>query len=120
MSSVYAVQPVEKEIRVLKLVGPEDAVTVPLTWERIVELEPGVLVLLEKVKAERPNWKNLFQIWMKYREELSALVGWRREDATHPELRSTAAFNLAQDKLLNSLREPEKQHEPIPNKSVKE
>jgi hypothetical protein len=102
----FTLRPREGEVRVLKFIHSE-AATTPLTWERIAELEPGVLVLLEKVAAERPTKRNFIRIWLKYVEQLSALVGWGREAATYSELLSSAAYNVVYDKLLNSLRDPE-------------
>ncbi len=94
-------------VRVLKAVDSEAAVTEPLTWERIAELEPGVLVLLEEIKAERPREYNDLLIWRNYKQRLCELVGWDREATSYPELRSSCAYNIVYDKLLNSLRDPE-------------
>jgi len=100
------VTPGKDGVRVLKAVDSEAAVTEPLTWERVAELEPKVLRLLEEIKAERPHEGNYLWIWGKYKQRLSELVGWGREATTHPALRSSAAYNIVYHKLLNSLRDP--------------
>jgi len=81
----------------------EATVTYPLTWERIAELEPCVEALLTEIQAECPTEWNYFRIWYGYKERLSELVGWDREKATHPELRSSAAYNVVYHKLLDCL-----------------
>lgn len=94
-------------VKVRKAVDSEAAVTELLTWERIAELEHKILGLLEEIKAERLREGNYLWIWGKYKQRLSELVGWGREVATHPELRSSAAYNIVYDKLLHNLRDPE-------------
>jgi hypothetical protein len=101
------VTPGKDGVRVLKAVDSEAAVTEPLTWERIAELEPKVLRLLEEIKTERPHEGNYLWIWGKYKQRLSEVVGWGREAATHPELGSSQAYNLVYDRLLHNLRDPE-------------
>jgi len=104
---VLTVTPGKDGVKVLKAVDSEAGVTEPLTWERITELEPRVLGLLEEIKAERPHEGNYLWIWRNYKQRLSDLVGWGREAATHCVLRSSAAYNIVYDKLLNSLKDPE-------------
>jgi hypothetical protein len=94
-------------VKVRKAIDSEAAVTAPLTWEKVAELEPKISGLLEEIKAERPREGNYLWIWGKYKQRLSELVGWGREVATHPELRSSAAYNIVYDKLLHNLRDPE-------------
>ena len=94
-------------VKVRKAVDSEAAVTELLTWEKVTELEHKVLGLLEEIKAERPREGNYLWIWGKYKQRLSELVGWGREVATHPELRSSAAYNIVYDKMLHNLRDPE-------------
>jgi hypothetical protein len=106
-SEVLTVTPGKDGVKVQKAVDSEAAVTEPLTWERIAELEPKVLGLLEEIMAERPHEGNYLWIWGEYKQRLSALVGWGRDAATNPALRSSAAYNVVYDKLLNSLRDPE-------------
>jgi hypothetical protein len=106
-SEVLLVTPGKGGTKVRKAVDSEAALTGPLTWERIAQLEPKVLALLEEIKAERPCEGNYLWIWGRYKQRLSELVGWDREAATHPELRSSAAYNVVYHKLLNSLRDPE-------------
>ena len=105
--AVLTVTPGKDGVKVRKALDSEAAVTAPLIWEKIAELEPKVLVLLDEIKAERPRESNYLWIWGKYKQRLSELVGWGREAATHPELRSSAAYNIVYDKLLKSLRDPE-------------
>ena len=81
--------------------------TEPLTWETIEEFEPDVLVLLNEIKTERPHEHNYLSIWQKYKERLSNLVGWWRDKTAHPQLRSSAAYNIVYRKLLDNLRDPE-------------
>lgn len=104
---VLTVTPGKGGVKVRKAADSEAAVTEPLTWERIAELEPKVLGLLQEIKAERPREGNYLWIWGKYKQRLSELVGWGREAATHPALRSSAAYNIVYDKLLNNLSDPE-------------
>jgi hypothetical protein len=104
---VLTVTPGEGGVRVRKAVDSEAAITHPLTWERIAELEPKVLGLLREIKAERPREGNYLWIWGTYKQRLSELVGWGRETAEHPELRSSAAYNLVYHMLLDNLRDPE-------------
>jgi hypothetical protein len=104
---VLTVTPGKGAVKVRKAVDSEAAITEPLTWERIAQREPKVLGLLKEIKAERPREGNYLRIWGRYKQGLSELVGWDREAATHPELRSSAAYNVVYDKLLNSLRDPE-------------
>jgi hypothetical protein len=94
-------------LTVRKAVDSEAAVTEPLTWERIVQREPKVLGLLKEIEAERPRESNYLWVWGRYKQRLSELVGWDREATTHPELRSSAAYNVVYHQLLNSLRDPE-------------
>jgi hypothetical protein len=103
---VLTVTPGKGGVKLRKAVDSEAAVTEPLTWENIAELEPQVLGLLDEIKAERPREGNCLWIWGKYKQRLSELVGWGREAATHPALRSSAAYNIVYDKLLNSLSDP--------------
>jgi hypothetical protein len=90
-------------IKISKAVDSEAAVTDPLTWERIIELEPRVAVFLTEIQAECPTDWNWPQVWYGYKERLSDLVGWDREKASHPELRSSAAYNIVYHKLLDCL-----------------
>jgi len=101
------VTPGKGGVKVRKAVDSEAAVTEPLTWETIAQREPKILGLLKEIKAERPREGNYLWIWGKYKQRLSELVGWDREAAAHPELRSSAAYNVVYHKLLNSLRDPE-------------
>ena len=96
----------ESGIRLSKTVDSEAAVTYPLTWERIAELEPGVAVLLSEIQAECPTYWNHLRIWGAYKERLSDLVGWFREEPSHPELRSSEAYNIVYHKLLDCLKDP--------------
>ena len=104
---VLTVTPGKGDVKVRKAVDSEAAVTEPLTWERIAELEPKVSGLLEEIKAERPHEGNYLWIWGKYKQRLSELVGWDRESGMHPALRSSAAYNIVYGTLLNDLRDPE-------------
>ena len=104
---VLTVAPDKGSVKVRKAVDSEAAVTAPLTWEKVAELEPKISGLLEEIKAERPREGNYLWIWGKYKQRLSELVGWGREVATHPELRSSAAYNIVYDELLHNLRDPE-------------
>lgn len=106
-SEVLTVTPGKDGVKVRKAVDSEAAVTERLTWEKVAELEPKVSGLFEEIKAERPREGNYLWIWGKYKQRLSELVGWGREVATHPELRSSAAYNIVYDKLLHNLRDPE-------------
>jgi hypothetical protein len=101
------VTPGKDGVKVLKAVDSEAAVTQPLTWKRIAELEPKVLGLLEGIKAERPHEGNYLWIWRNYKQRLSELVGWDREATTLPALRSSAAYNIVYDTLLHNLKDPE-------------
>ena len=89
--------------RLSKAVDSEAAVTYPLTWERIVELEPWVAVLLTEIQAECPTEWTWLRIWYRYKERLSELVGWYREAGSCPELSSSAAYNIVYQKLLDHL-----------------
>jgi hypothetical protein len=106
-SDVLTVTPGKGGVKVQKAVDSDAAVTQLLTWERIGELEPKVLGLLKEIKAERPHQGNYLWIWGSYKQRLSELVGWDREAATHPVLRSCAAYNVVYRKLLNNLSDPE-------------
>lgn len=106
-SQVFTVTPGRNGIKIFKTMNSEAAVTEPPTWEKIVELEPKVLVLLREIKAERPREYDYLSIWRKYKERLSDLVGWGAETAEYPELRSSAAYNIVYHKLLDSLKDPE-------------
>jgi hypothetical protein len=86
-----------------KAVDSEAAVTYPLTWQRIVELEPRVGVLLTGIQAECPTEWTWLRIWYGYKERLSEFVGWDREAAAYPELRSSAAYDIVYNKLLDCL-----------------
>jgi hypothetical protein len=74
-SEVFTVEPGKHGVKVLKQIDSEAAVTEPLTWQRIAELEPQVLVLLDEIRTERPHENNYFQIWYGYKDRLSDLVG---------------------------------------------
>ena len=74
-SKVLTVAPGKDGVKIFKTVDSEAAVTEPLTWERIAELEPQFLVLLREIKAERPREYDYLSIWRKYKERLSDLVG---------------------------------------------
>jgi hypothetical protein len=104
---VLTVTPGKGGVKVRKAVDSEAAVTEPLTWEKVAELEPKVSGLLAEIKAERPREGNYLWIWGKYKQRLSEVVGWSREAATHPALRSSAAYNVVYDKLFHNLRDPE-------------
>jgi hypothetical protein len=106
-SGVLTIRPGESGLKVLKAVDSEAAVVEPLTWERIAELEPGVVMLHDEIRTEHPHEGNYLAIWRKYKLRLSALVGWERVAATHPELRSSRAYNIVYDTLLNRLSDPE-------------
>jgi hypothetical protein len=93
-------------IKLFKAVDSEAAITYPLTWERIVKLEPGVEALLKEIQAECPTDGNYLRIWYGYKEHLSELVGWDRKEASHPQLHSSAAYNIVYHKLLDGLRDP--------------
>ena len=93
----------ESGIRLSKAVDSEAAVTYPMTWERIAELEPGVAILLTEIQAECPTEWNYLCIWYGYKARLCQLVGWDREAVPHPELRSSAAYNIVYHKLLDCL-----------------
>jgi len=47
------IRPREGEVRVLREIDPEGEVSIPPTRDRIAELEPRVLVLLDHIKVER-------------------------------------------------------------------
>jgi hypothetical protein len=94
---------------VLKAVDSEAAITGPLSWDRIAQLEPEVLRLLQEIKAERPHELNYLWIWGNYKTKLCDLVGWDREATMHPELRSSRAYSIVYDMLLHNLRDPEQQ-----------
>jgi len=106
-SDVLTITPGNGGVKVLKATDSEAAITEPLTWESIAELEPKVLVLLKEIKTERPHGYNYLRTWYGYKERLSKLVGWNREVAAYPELRSSAAYNIVYGKLLNSLKDAE-------------
>ena len=106
-SEVFTLEPGKHGVKVLKQIDSEAAVTEPLTWDRIAELEPQVLVLLDEIRTERPHENNYFQIWYRYKERLSDLVGWWRKASAYPELRSRIAYNTVYYKLLDNLRVPE-------------
>ena len=104
---VLTVTPNKGGVKVRKAVDSEAAVTEQLSWEKVAELEPKVSGLLEEIKDERPREGNYLWIWSKYKQRLSELVGWDREAAKHLELRSSAAYNIVYDKLLNNFGDPE-------------
>jgi hypothetical protein len=104
---VLTVTPGKGGVKVLKAVDSEAAVTEPLTWERVAELEPKVIGLLDEIKTERPHEHSYFSIWRKYKQRLSELVGWWRKATTYPQLRSSAAYSIVYHKLLDNLRDPE-------------
>jgi hypothetical protein len=106
-SEVFTVEPGKRGVKVLKQIDSEAAVTKPLTWESIAELEPQLLVLLDEIRTERPHEHNYFLVWRKYKERLSELVGWGRTASVHPELRSSAAYNIVYYKLTDNLKVPE-------------
>ena len=93
----------ESSIKLAKAVDSEAAVTHPMTWERIAELVPGVAILLTEIEAECPTEWNYLRIWYGYKAQLCQLVGWDREEASHPELRSSAAYGIVYHKLLDCL-----------------
>jgi hypothetical protein len=70
-----------------------------LTWDRIAELEPRVLALLDEIKAERPLEHTFQCVWNEYHRRLSALVGWGVEGGEHPELGTSEAYNIVFHKL---------------------
>jgi len=96
----------ESGIKLAKAVDSEAAVTYPLTWEQIAELEPGVAALLTEIQTECPTYWNHLRVWGAYKERLSDLVGWFRKKPSHPELRSSEAYNIVYHKLLDSLKDP--------------
>ena len=106
-SEVLTVTPGKNGVKILKTVDSEAAITYPLTWESIAELKPKVLVLLREIKAERPHEYDYLSIWREYKRRLSDLVGWGAETTAHPELRSSAAYNIVYHKLLDNLKDPE-------------
>jgi hypothetical protein len=106
-SEVLTVTPGKNGVKIFKTVDSEAAVADPLTWESIAELEPKVLVLLREIKAEPPHEYDYLSIWRRYKERLSDLVGWDAETAAHPELRSSAAYDIVYHKLLDSLKDPD-------------
>jgi hypothetical protein len=93
----------ESGIKLSKAVDSEAGVTYPLTWESIAELEPGVAILLTEIQGEYPTEWNYVRIWYGYKERLSGIVGWGREEASHPELRSSEAYNVVYHNLLDCL-----------------
>jgi hypothetical protein len=70
-----------------------------LTWERIAELEPRVLALLNEIKAERPLEHTFQCIWNEYHRRLSALVGWGVGGGPQSELGTSEAYNIVFHKL---------------------
>jgi len=92
-------------IKVFKAMDSEATVTYALTWERIAELEPKVLILLDEIQAESPAEYNYDRIWNRYKERLSELVGWDREATSHPELRSSRAYDVVYSRLLCCLKD---------------
>jgi len=102
MSHVYVVRAPGKAIRVLRRFGFGFAGAAALTWERISKLELRVLVLLDQIKSERLMMRHFVGISLKYLEQLSALVGLGRKDATLSELRPDAAYKTVHEKLLNN------------------
>lgn len=106
-SKILTVCPGKGGVRLLKATDSEAAVTKPLSWENIAELEPRVQELLDEIRAERPNDGNYLCIWNRYKDRMYELVGWERETMLHPELQSSAAYNIVYDKLLHTLRDPE-------------
>jgi hypothetical protein len=105
-SEVLTVAPGDGGLKVFKTVDSEAAVTKRLTWERIADLEPEVLKLLDEIKAENPREHNYFRIWGKYKQRFCELVGWDRTATANPELCSSAAYDIVYDKLLHSLKDP--------------
>lgn len=105
-SKILNVSPGKEGARVLKVTDSEAGFTEPLTWEHIAELEPRVLQLLDQIKTERPHDGNYLWIWYRYKDRLSELVGWGRETTSHPELQSSAAYDIVYDMLLHTLRDP--------------
>lgn len=106
-SEVFTVEPGKHGVKVLKQIDSEAAVTKPLTWESIAELEPQVSALLNEIRTERPHEGNYFSIWYGYKDRLSELVGWWREASANPELRSSVAYNIVYRKLLENLKVPD-------------
>ena len=81
---------------------------VPLTWEVLVELEPRLESLLNRVLAARPTRRrgaNYEGIWGQFKDPLSDLVGYFLPSNRDPRLRSTEAYDVAYKKLHNALHD---------------
>jgi hypothetical protein len=106
-AKVFSVSTGNSEVRLLKAIDSEASVTKPLTWERIVELEPKLLDLLKQVENAPPSEENHLFVWRRYKERLSELIGWERKNSEYPELRSSMAYEIVYDVLLNALGDSE-------------
>lgn len=80
-----------------------------LTWERLVELEPGCAALVSHARQCRihdPRLDSLNTFIDYYKSDVAALVGWRRKSNGVPELATTTAYNLFYAKVLEALGYP--------------
>ena len=80
--------------------------TEKITWEEMVKIEPGLLELYKKIKAEKVKDNHYCAIaaWygggVGFKSELTKLVGWGAKDER---LKNPTAYDLAYDKLFHSL-----------------
>jgi hypothetical protein len=77
-----------------------------MTWERLIELEPRLLVLYNRALAIRKGKRRFdaFDVWYGrgsqdgLKAEMKALVGWSRKD--NRELGTNEAYDVAYDRIF--------------------
>lgn len=74
----------------------------PLAWEQLVDLEPRLDRLMASVLAARPIRKRGFNFegtWGRFKDPISDLVGYFRQDNCDPRLKTTQAYDIVYRKL---------------------
>ena len=79
-----------------------------LTWDEMVEIEPRLDDLLERVECSRPSEDrsnfNYEICWGRFKEPLAELVGWHRRRGDE-RLRTTQAYDTAYRTLWKALHD---------------
>jgi hypothetical protein len=80
--------------------------TFEVTWEQLVELEPRLETLLERVRLAAAGYRtytDVDRVFGPFRNELAALVGFAGKHFSHPVLGSTGAYEVAYWKLYDAV-----------------
>lgn len=80
----------------------------PLTWHKLIKLEPRLLSLFQLAKAAYDDRSTdsycANMIWYRsFKPIVCALVGWSADNPPHPSLITSAAYDIAYETIYDAL-----------------